>query len=330
MNLYDSIYKNILINRISHVELDPNGLCNSKCWYCPVKYKGNIKELMHDMPINDIEYIMKNLKDSVFAKNLKYFQVEGYSEVFLYKHFDSLISLIDKYDYKTVFYSNGTTLDYDIIDILYAYSNCFDFLNLNIPSFDREEWKLKTGMNDHQYNKLIHNLFKLHEKSDKIKVAINVHALEDNEYNRQFNNAILNTNEEISLNFIKMRLKYPKFIFVKVKSLIDRCGILTDYSVYKNNIHAKTEKDEVYQCNYNINSISKLYNMFNINSKGDVFLCCNDYDMKYTIGNLLEQPLDDIWKSEKHVNTIIEMFNNICHKCVYKSIRTKTNNSKLF
>jgi hypothetical protein len=26
---------------IKVVQLDPNGLCNAKCWYCPVAYGGN-------------------------------------------------------------------------------------------------------------------------------------------------------------------------------------------------------------------------------------------------------------------------------------------------
>lgn len=116
-------------------------------------------------------------------------------------------------------------------------------------------------------------------------------------------------------------------IYFSEKTLIDRSGILSKYSVFKSPNVEKLNNEEVCGCGQIIfNGTSKLYNVLNINSKGDVFLCCNDFDMKYTIGNILENPIDEIWKSEKHVNTIIDMFSNYCGNCSFRIIRKKESN----
>ena len=41
----------------------------------------------------------------------------------------------------------------------------------------------------------------------------------------------------------------------------------------------------------------------------------NDYNFDYIFGNILEQELDEMWYSEKHVETIDRAYNNICTKC---------------
>lgn len=78
-DLYDKIY------RIKMVVLDPNGFCNSHCWYCPVKYQKNPEEFIHQMPISQVEHIFKNIKNSVFTSDTKTFNTTNFNEIFLYK-----------------------------------------------------------------------------------------------------------------------------------------------------------------------------------------------------------------------------------------------------
>ena len=42
---------------IRGIQIDVNGLCNSACWFCPVSYKGNPKETINDMTIEELENI---------------------------------------------------------------------------------------------------------------------------------------------------------------------------------------------------------------------------------------------------------------------------------
>lgn len=322
----NKIYNYIKANKIQIVTLDPNGLCNSKCWYCPVRYKGNPKEFIHQMPIEQVEKILINIRNSSCGGNVRDFTMSNFNEVFLYKDFKKLMILLEKYNFYVTIMSNATTLNEEIIDILYN-SKIIDYIDLNIPTLDKEEWKKKTELSDSIYEKLIENLNILHDKIDsKFRVHINMHNMEDNPYNSKFKNAILDDHYKINEYFNNMRLKYPKFKITSITGLIDRCGILSDHSVYKDrNVYDLHKNEKVIGCSFSIKKVSKLYNLISINSKGDLFLCCNDFDMKYIIGNVLEQSLDDIWYSDKHVDTMIEMFENYCHRCTFRVVYNKKN-----
>ena len=42
---------------IKVVQLDPNGLCNAKCWFCPVAYGGNPKIGQKNMDFDALKNI---------------------------------------------------------------------------------------------------------------------------------------------------------------------------------------------------------------------------------------------------------------------------------
>ena len=43
---------------IKVVQLDPNGLCNAKCWFCPVAYGGNPKIGQKNMDFDALKNII--------------------------------------------------------------------------------------------------------------------------------------------------------------------------------------------------------------------------------------------------------------------------------
>ena len=46
--------------KINQLQLDPFGVCNAKCWFCPVVLKGNPKEGREVMSPELLEKIIKN------------------------------------------------------------------------------------------------------------------------------------------------------------------------------------------------------------------------------------------------------------------------------
>ena len=42
------------VYKIKELQLDPFGICNARCWFCPVKYKGNP---VHGKEIMSIELL---------------------------------------------------------------------------------------------------------------------------------------------------------------------------------------------------------------------------------------------------------------------------------
>jgi radical SAM protein with 4Fe4S-binding SPASM domain len=56
----------------------------------------------------------------------------------------------------------------------------------------------------------------------------------------------------------------------------------------------------------------------NITAAGEVLPCCREMEGKYVMGNLLEQPLDEIWNNSKFVDfrsRLICMEPDICQEC---------------
>jgi radical SAM protein with 4Fe4S-binding SPASM domain len=57
---------------------------------------------------------------------------------------------------------------------------------------------------------------------------------------------------------------------------------------------------------------------------GDVVICCQDWEGKHAIGNILEEPLADIWHKKVAMETRIKGLKrslDICNGCVTTSAR---------
>ena len=54
---------------INFIQLDPNGLCNAGCWFCPVSTLGNPKNQINQMDINLFDKIISEIDE------LEYFDV---------------------------------------------------------------------------------------------------------------------------------------------------------------------------------------------------------------------------------------------------------------
>jgi len=331
MNLKEEIRRNLCVNKISVSQLDPNGLCNSKCWYCPVKYKGNPKEFINQMPIEDVEHIFKNIRNSsLLSHNFTDVLVNNFNEIFLYKDFSKLIKLFDKYKFTTLILTNGTTLNDEHIRIILNNKDIIRELWIHIPVFNKELWKQQTSLSENLFDIMCKNLNNLH---GQIKTTIHLSGINDKnitkDFQKKYYNSMLLSQDDWLENKKMLCFKYPKFKII-MDGLIDRAGMLVDHSAYKDEkVIILKENEEVFGCSFLYDNVSRVYNWLCVNAVGDVFLCCNDYDMKHIFGNLLRQTLDECWLSNKHVNTIINSFNSTCKKCVFRQIRKKYRGTRL-
>ena len=95
--------------------------------------------------------------------------------------------------------------------------------------------------------------------------------------------------------------------------LSDRAGALVKEQVLIPMMSKATGK--IIGCTHSTNPGGRIYSWVHINAKGELFLCCDDYDMKYRYGSLLEKPFDELWTSEEHVDQILRSQNEICRTC---------------
>jgi len=323
---------------IKIVQLDPNGLCNAKCWYCPVAYGGNPqigkKNMDIDVLINILDQLDSGRGDFV-DPNFNVIYSAHYNEIFLYPNFKEMIQAYDKYKLTTVLFSNGTTLNKDKIDFIKNYSNVVKQITFNIPSAFPEQWSQYTGFNVKMFDKLIDNL-KYAEKElaikSKIGLVIQVNGVEDNSI---FQNGgairLLNDAPKLNMNIKdgdvaktinKFKEMFPRISSFKDVELNDRSGKLEENNVLTNIDMIKFQADnfnkKVVGCAGGQNlANSRAEEWLHINANGDVILCCHDYDFKTSYINIKDKTIKEIWNGQERKEMIKKSYKDFCTKCKY-------------
>jgi MoaA/NifB/PqqE/SkfB family radical SAM enzyme len=328
---------------ITSAQIDPNGLCNSDCWFCPVAYKPNPEHAKGNMPIEMFESILKQLqegKGTFVDPNLTVIYTAHYNEILLYKHLEELFQIMPKYGFKTDVLSNGIAFTKSRIDLLDKYPDAVHVVNLNIPSLDPATWsrlvKKPEGMLEKIKENIHYALNKPNFKNGRIPLRICVNGISDSQL----------VGKDNSIEHIEMLENAPEYdtrnqkgtqhrtvnqfmqIFPGVdayaQTMVDRAGLLADSGIVSNmpSIEKRVQKQfgkstselKVIGCGYGHND-SRTENWVHINSIGDLFLCCNDFDMTTNFGNVKEKSIKEIWNSQRHQRMIQIGYDNMCRKC---------------
>ena len=337
---FDKIKNEFNKHKISQLQLDPYGVCNAKCWYCPVKYKGNPIEGREVMSVELLEKIIKNLiderekPDGLVSKAFNGFYTAHYNEILLYPHFEELLKLCRKYKLVTMVLSNGVPLTRDRIDILKKYQDVLSGICLNTPAFDAETWSKRSGINIKQFDTLIDNITYAVEqlpnmvKNKAFSIQINgVHDLSFGdrggwlEKGEQFPTDIdLNVQSgELVQQEKKARELFPNVNIFTVPYLIDRAGLLdeviTNKHAIERNLMKNNQNKKVIGCGNGREVGGRPIGWVHVNATGKAFLCCNDYDMEMQFGDFKTQELKDFWGNDSHIKKIEESYNTICRNC---------------
>jgi sulfatase maturation enzyme AslB (radical SAM superfamily) len=326
--------------KITNLQIDPYGVCNAKCWYCPVKYKGNPTEGKSIMSPELFEKIIKNLiderekPDGLVSRAFNGFYTAHYNEVLLYPHFEEILKICRKYKLVTMVLSNGIPLTPEKVDILKEYQDVLSGICLNTPAFDAETWSKRSGINIKQFDKLISNIKYAVEqlpnmvKNKAFSIQINgVHDLSFGnkggwlEKGEQFPTDIdLNVESgELVQQEKKAKELFPGVNIFTVPYLIDRAGLLdeviTNGPAIQRNLMKNNEGKKVIGCGNGREVGGRPIGWVHVNANGDAFLCCNDYDFDFKFGNFQTQELRDFWGNEDHIKKIEQSYETICRNC---------------
>lgn len=317
--------------QISSVQLDPNGLCNSGCWYCPVAYTPNPKFAKKDMPIETLDNILIQLKEGVgefVSPDFDLIYTAHYNEVLLYKHFEEMLSLFKKYNYKTIILSNGIPLTQDKVDIIKKYQDVVVGICLNIPAAEPIFWGKLTNMNPKIFDKIVANISyaidNLPEMFCNGSLSIQMNGVEkDSLYQNGGHISILEnsplSSERIEHNYLDHQVglfeqRFPGLNVYKMSGLVDRAGHLDTFKALTNidHISDKSKNKKVVGCS---NMGSRTENWIHINANGDVFICCNDYEFETIYENINNKTIKDIWNSVERKNMIAKSYTSLCTTC---------------
>jgi len=319
------------------LELDPNGICNAKCWYCPVAYGGNPtigkKNMDIEVLIDVLDQLDKGRGDFVDPKFDTVINAH-YNEVLLYPDFEKMIKAYEKYKLKTILFSNGTTLNKDKIDFIKQYPHVVKVITLNIPSAFPDQWAQYTGFNVKMFNKLIENLQYAEEEFFKngMSFGIQVNGVQEDSLFENGGGVKLlrlaphldydrNTGD-VAKSLIEFKRLFPRSLVFSDIHLNDRSGkleendILTNFDIIK--IQADNFNKKVVGCaGGEIFGPSRSEEWLHMNANGDIILCCHDYDFKTAYINIKDKSIKDIWEGQERQEMIKNSYSDFCRKCKY-------------
>jgi hypothetical protein len=194
---------------------------------------------------------------------------------------------------------------------------------LNLPSSEAETWAVLVNKPASMFNAIIKNINYLTTLpmyiDKKIELNICVNSISKNDLSQE--NGYIDLLENIpgkDLNthlfektktIQKFKEMYPEAT-VFASRLVDRAGFLYQKNVFKNKQVGKTVLNaNVIGCKFN------RLNMVHINANGQVFICCNDYEMDTIYGDLNEASLAELWGSQSHKSMVQQSFNTLCTQC---------------
>lgn len=322
--------------KITDAQIDPFGFCNAKCWFCPVRYQKNPPTTAKHMPVDLLDKILFELHkeklkpDGVVNSNFNHFYTAHYNEILLYKHLEELLLLARCYGFRTMILSNGVNLTEDKVAILQNYKDVISGINLNIPAFEDGLWQERSGVNRYDFDHVRQNVLRTMEAfpeytaNGAFSIGVNIPTAPHMEENGGWMEMMENA-PKIDLDphngESKKQVELGKSLFrglsvYPVESLIDRASILAEHKVIDNAkaiTRFKGDKNKVVGCSNG--KIGRIYGWLHINAIGEAFLCCNDYNFDYTFGNMNDNTLDEVWRSEEHAAMIERALGSICVSC---------------
>jgi sulfatase maturation enzyme AslB (radical SAM superfamily) len=323
--LFNEVKEKLLNTKIVLGQLDPNGVCNAGCWYCPVRYEKNPKEYAVTMPLDLLERVLQQVRNSKFvAERMDFFYTAHYNEILLYKHFEEMLGLFRKYGFKTMVLSNGTPLGKDKIDLIEQNRDVILGVCLNIPASNATDWANFSGFSPQAFDIVVRNVDYAFQKLGA-GVSIQVNGLQGN----------YNIGQSLGKSLVAGRLEnvieqvngwkelIPGINAYPLVGLSDRAGLLSELDVLTQNTPPLASDEEVHGCSHFMNGGDRISGTIHINARGDLFLCCADFAMDHQFGNLADSELDDLWASDDHVNMILNAFKTICSTCSSRITRKK-------
>jgi len=255
-------------NKNYNIVIETTNLCNARCMMCPHSIMRRKKEVMNDYVFSKVaeKLILEKINPRVFIMN-------GFGEPLtdskIFERIKKLKRLFPQVPIK--FYSNFNLARDSTIKKIFE--SGLDEINISLNGYSSKSYEETMGL---KYGKTINNLKRLISEKNKRKSKLTI----------RLSMTLVKTNEQEANRFVE---KWEKLVdSVSVNRVHTYGNAIKDVSgSYKINYNKMP-----YPCKYIWNTI-----VFGV--KGDIFLCCLDYDGKYIFGNVLKDNILDSFYSEK-------------------------------
>jgi len=300
------------IEKIRYAQIDPNGLCNAGCWFCPVAYIGNPKEAINQMLPEEFRNIIQQIdyyKGDIVSPEFNGIYSSHYNEALLYRYFEEMLETLREFKLGMMVLTNGTTLTPDKVDIMNKYQDVVWGVCVNAPIWsDAELFAKRTNMNESIFQRLKMNVSYAYtnlKNKRLLSIQVNGHDRESGALKGPKFPDI--SDAELDQQVAVAKEMFPNANVFKQPHLIDRVGLIDEYISSAPFIH---KDKKVIGCMGKRDS-----EWIHVNANSELFLCCNDYHMEHKYGNLKETSLKDAWESNKRKEVLEKAWGTICSTC---------------
>jgi radical SAM protein with 4Fe4S-binding SPASM domain len=265
------------------IKIETTNLCNGKCSYCPNKTMSRKRGIMSDETFRLIILDAKKLK-------VKEIHLQNFGEPLVDKKiFERINHIKQTTDMKVIIFTNGSLLTDDNIKKLI--DSDLDEIKISFDGFSKEYFeKYRKPFKFHDIKLKIIALKKEHLKSNsKLKICLNV----------VYDSTISETQID--------KLKHE---------WIDIVGL---NNIYFQKVHNWADT-EIKNHKFRKMNCRDMFEYMTILWNGDVVPCCLDYEGFQFIGNVTNEPLNNIWFGRnfsifRYFALINKRYNQLCQKC---------------
>jgi len=252
------------------VSIEINNTCNLKCVMCNTHLT---KRPYGYMELDLFELVLKELKKT----GVNIISLHTVGEPLIFKNLDGLFNLIDKYNFKILLSTNGQ-LPHRLNNLLISYSHLLNEIRFSIDGASPEIYeKIRRGAT---FKKLIQSLEIVH-KFNRGKIDYNT--------NVNIGSVLSMANIYEIPKFFKTYGKYCRPENIRFSFLN---SLSPDTSYFWENVPFRNLVRSNVPCLLPFKSISFTY-------KGEITLCCRDYDGELIVGDINNSSILEIWDGKK-------------------------------
>jgi glycosyltransferase involved in cell wall biosynthesis len=297
----DSILRTSGYRLITNIQIDPNAVCGSKCWFCPVKFVDRPERTL--MTIDVFTHILDEIiRAQRFGLVTQTFTLwlSSYNDILLDPLLENRLIELRRRGLGFTCLTNGVGL-LKVVDLLHEYRDVIHGYSVNLPAGNAKDYERYTENQESVFYDILSGLHRLYSKDPEyyrhsVHVGINGRYPNDNVL---FD--VPPNDTDLQLHDLKLWLsEYPRV--EAMRPLCDRAGHLKPFSI-DNRANVSNPKG----CN-------RLTEWLHFNSLGDLYTCCQDYLEETKYANILTSDLVSIL----NVDMPTELTkSSLCVKCIF-------------
>lgn len=274
------------------IQIETTSSCNQRCYFCPVSIQ---KRPKHTLSVEQLNAILQQIPSEISSK----IYLNGFNEPTYDKDIAEKVSFIKQQGHEVSFLSNGSGLNAALTDKLLTLG--VNEFTLNLSTIDDAQYKTTRG--NHDITRVLPNVaYLLKNAPEQCDISILVLGQLDQQHCENI--------QQIHQYFKGFLNHHKKIVICPAVDYAANHTHLNPHKIYHKQLKG---------------CISQRHNeWFHITAAGNVILCCQDYDEKYSVGNIANDRLVNIFNNIKfdqlrqQVDGVISApADFICRSCIF-------------